>query len=74
MKTSPRVITTDDIVDLLMSITATRVDDEHYSVEAFMRPCNGAATIRWVARWSETNGNWRRGNPYAYHWYYGEEL
>jgi hypothetical protein len=74
-KTSPRAITTDDIVDLLRSITMMRVDDDRYSIEELMRPLTGVGTIRWVERWNQTNGTWRRGNPYAYHrWGYGEEL
>jgi hypothetical protein len=62
-RTSPRAVTIYDIVELLESVAATRW---HVNDDSCMNIFAGADTVRWVERWNQTNGYWRRGNPRRY--------
>jgi hypothetical protein len=69
-----RAITADDIADLLWVICSIRSDDHTSKDEDVERPWRGIATIRWVERWNETNGYWRRGNPIRYHYRWWDDV
>jgi len=71
-----RVLEPDDVAELLDTVANTRwFQQPRADEDGAARAWRGAATLRWVERWRDTNGSWRRGNPYAWHrWGYGGEL